>query len=87
MTLPPGVLDYFALEAGDCLTRVERWAGAALGGAAGASAEDARGTLARHNPQGRLVQPAEVADAVRWLCGEASGAIHGQAIAVAVARA
>ena len=49
----------------------------------GASADSARATLARHNPQGRLVQPREVADAVRWLCGDGSAAIHGQAIAVA----
>ena len=27
--------------------------------------------------------PAEVADAVLWLCGEGAGAITGQAIAVA----
>jgi 3-hydroxybutyrate dehydrogenase len=39
--------------------------------------------LARHNPQGRLIQPSEVADTVLWLCGEGAGAITGQAIAVA----
>jgi len=39
--------------------------------------------LARHNPQGRLVTPAEVADTVLWLCGEGAGAITGQAVAVA----
>jgi NAD(P)-dependent dehydrogenase (short-subunit alcohol dehydrogenase family) len=39
--------------------------------------------LARHNPQGRLVTPDEVADSVLWLCGEGAGAITGQAIAVA----
>jgi 3-hydroxybutyrate dehydrogenase len=39
--------------------------------------------LAKHNPQGRLVTPAEVADTVLWLCGEGAGAITGQAIAVA----
>jgi 3-hydroxybutyrate dehydrogenase len=39
--------------------------------------------LAKHNPQGRLVMPAEVADAVLWLCGEGASAITGQAIAVA----
>ena len=39
--------------------------------------------LTRHNPQGRLVSPAEVADTVLWLCGEGAGAITGQAIAVA----
>jgi 3-hydroxybutyrate dehydrogenase len=39
--------------------------------------------LVKHNPQGRLITPAEVADAVLWLCGEGAGAITGQAIAVA----
>ena len=39
--------------------------------------------LAKHNPQGRLVSPSEVADTVLWLCGEGAGAITGQAIAVA----
>ena len=49
----------------------------------GRSREQAIAELSRHNPQGRLVTPAEVADAVRWLCGEGAGAITGQAIAVA----
>ena len=39
--------------------------------------------LTRHNPQGRLVSPREVADSVLWLCGEGAGAVTGQAIAVA----
>ncbi len=49
----------------------------------GRSAEDARDTLARGNPQGRLVRPEEVARTVGWLCLPGSDAIHGQAIAVA----
>jgi 3-hydroxybutyrate dehydrogenase len=49
----------------------------------GRSREQALAELARHNPQGRLVSPEEVADAVLWLCGERAGAITGQAIAVA----
>ena len=49
----------------------------------GRSREQATAELARHNPQGRLVAPPEVADAVLWLCGSAAGAITGQAIAVA----
>jgi 3-hydroxybutyrate dehydrogenase len=49
----------------------------------GRSREQAVGELAKHNPQGRLVTPAEVADAVLFLCGEGAGAITGQAIAVA----
>jgi len=39
--------------------------------------------LTKHNPQGRLVSPAEVADTVLWLCGERVAAITGQAIAIA----
>jgi NAD(P)-dependent dehydrogenase (short-subunit alcohol dehydrogenase family) len=49
----------------------------------GRSHEQAVAELSRHNPQGRLVTPAEVADTVVWLCGEGAGAITGQAIAVA----
>jgi 3-hydroxybutyrate dehydrogenase len=49
----------------------------------GRSRDQAVTDLSRYNPQGRLVTPAEVADAVLWLCGEGAGAITGQAIAVA----
>lgn len=52
-------------------------------GKTGLSAEDARKTLLRTNPQGRFVTPAEVADAVLWLCGDHATAINGQAIPVA----
>jgi NAD(P)-dependent dehydrogenase (short-subunit alcohol dehydrogenase family) len=43
----------------------------------------ARTELAKANPQGRLVSPEEVADAVMWLASPAAGSINGQAIAVA----
>jgi NAD(P)-dependent dehydrogenase (short-subunit alcohol dehydrogenase family) len=49
----------------------------------GRSEDEARGALTRLNPQGRLVQPAEVANAVAWLCLPGSEAINGQSIAVA----
>jgi 3-hydroxybutyrate dehydrogenase len=49
----------------------------------GRSREQAVAEFSRHNPQGRLVTPAEVADTVLWLCGERASAITGQAIAVA----
>jgi NAD(P)-dependent dehydrogenase (short-subunit alcohol dehydrogenase family) len=49
----------------------------------GRTPEDARAKLARGNPQGRLVQPAEVANAVLWLLGAEASAITGQSIAVA----
>ncbi|NKC33695.1 SDR family NAD(P)-dependent oxidoreductase [Falsiroseomonas selenitidurans] len=43
---------------------------------------EARAELTKHNPQRRLVQPAEVAAAVLALCGAGASAINGQAIAV-----
>ena len=49
----------------------------------GRSRDEALAELAKHNPQGRLVTPSEVADAVLWLCGDGASAITGQAIAVA----
>lgn len=49
----------------------------------GRSVAEAKATLAASNPQGRLVQPAEVANTVSWLCLPGAEAIHGQAIAVA----
>jgi NAD(P)-dependent dehydrogenase (short-subunit alcohol dehydrogenase family) len=48
----------------------------------GRSEDEARAEFAKGNPQGRIVQPEEVADAVRWLCGESASSITGQAIAV-----
>ncbi|MGO4717406.1 SDR family NAD(P)-dependent oxidoreductase [Bradyrhizobium sp. 2TAF24] len=49
----------------------------------GRSRDAAVAELAKHNPQGRLVTPAEVADTVLWLCGPGASAVTGQAIAVA----
>jgi NAD(P)-dependent dehydrogenase (short-subunit alcohol dehydrogenase family) len=48
----------------------------------GRSAAEAEAELVKHNPQGRLVQPDEVANAVLWLCLPGSAAISGQAISV-----
>ncbi len=48
----------------------------------GRSAEEARAFLTATNPQGRLVQPDEVADAVLWLCGDKAGSITGQALSI-----
>jgi NAD(P)-dependent dehydrogenase (short-subunit alcohol dehydrogenase family) len=49
----------------------------------GRSDEEARAELTRLNPQGRLIEPEEVAATVGWLCLPSSGSITGQAIAVA----
>lgn len=54
-----------------------------IAGRIGRSEDQARAELARFNPQGRLVDPAEVADAVAWLCLPSSRSVTGQAIAVA----
>jgi len=49
----------------------------------GRTPAQAMAEFVKGNPQGRLVQPGEVADAVLWLCGEGASAITGQSIAVA----
>ncbi len=49
----------------------------------GRTEEQARQTLAAGNPQQRLIQVEEVANAVLWLCMPQSGAMNGQALAVA----
>ncbi len=51
--------------------------------ATGRSAEEARTALTKNNPLGRLIQPAEVANAVAWLCIPGSEAVTGQSIAIA----
>jgi NAD(P)-dependent dehydrogenase (short-subunit alcohol dehydrogenase family) len=49
----------------------------------GRSREEALAELTRHNPQRRLVQPSEVADAVVWLASPGARSVTGQAIVVA----
>jgi NAD(P)-dependent dehydrogenase (short-subunit alcohol dehydrogenase family) len=49
----------------------------------GRSREEVMATLLARNPQGRLIQPAEVADAVAWLCGEGAASVTGQSIVIA----
>lgn len=49
----------------------------------GRSEVEARAELTKFNPQGRLVTPEEVAEAVAWLCLPGSSSITGQAIAIA----
>jgi NAD(P)-dependent dehydrogenase (short-subunit alcohol dehydrogenase family) len=48
----------------------------------GRSAEAAREEFIKANPQGRLVDPDEVADTVAWLCGAGAGAVTGQSVSV-----
>jgi len=48
----------------------------------GRSSVEARASLTSTNPQGRFIQPQEVAAAVLWLCGDAAASITGQAISI-----
>jgi NAD(P)-dependent dehydrogenase (short-subunit alcohol dehydrogenase family) len=48
----------------------------------GRSPADARAEFTKSNPQGRIVQPQEVAATVLWLCSAGAAAITGQAISV-----
>ena len=50
--------------------------------ATGMSEGEARAQLAATNPQGRLIDPIDVAQTAVWLCSEAAQAVTGQAISV-----
>ncbi|MDA0230668.1 MAG: SDR family NAD(P)-dependent oxidoreductase [Proteobacteria bacterium] len=49
----------------------------------GMSADDARGELAKKNPQARIIEASEVGATVGWLCLPGSESITGQSIAMA----
>ena len=48
----------------------------------GKSEADARAALTANNPQGRMIQPEEVANAVLWLCAPGAESVNGQAISL-----
>jgi len=48
----------------------------------GRSEAEAMAEFAGGNPQQRIVQPEDVAQAVRWLCSDGASAVTGQAISV-----
>lgn len=48
----------------------------------GQTEAQAREALVAHNPQKKMIQPDEVAQAVMWLCSEAAASVNGQSIAV-----
>jgi len=49
----------------------------------GLSPAQAREAIVRVNPQGRMIQPQEVAETVAWLCSPAASALTGQAVVIA----
>ncbi|WP_099865723.1 SDR family NAD(P)-dependent oxidoreductase [Pararhizobium haloflavum] len=48
----------------------------------GKSRPEAEAALTANNPQGRLIQPSEIADTVLWLCGTGAASVTGQAISI-----
>ncbi len=49
----------------------------------GRAEAEATAALTSRNPQGRLIRPQEVAEAVAWLCTRSADSVTGQSIAVA----
>lgn len=48
----------------------------------GMSEDDARATIAKNNPQGRLIEPSEVTATALYLCSDGAVGVNGQAIAI-----
>jgi NAD(P)-dependent dehydrogenase (short-subunit alcohol dehydrogenase family) len=46
------------------------------------SEAETRDAIAANNPQGRIIEPQEIADVALWLCGAEAASITGQAISV-----
>jgi NAD(P)-dependent dehydrogenase (short-subunit alcohol dehydrogenase family) len=64
-------------------TDLAREAAAKIAAVTGRKLEEALQAMTKSNPQGRLIQPDEVANAVAWLCVPGSESVTGQSIVVA----
>ncbi|HZD93679.1 MAG TPA: SDR family NAD(P)-dependent oxidoreductase [Candidatus Sulfotelmatobacter sp.] len=64
-------------------TEMLEWTIDAIVAKTGRTTQQARAELSERNPQRRMVQPEEVANAVAWLCLPGSEAITGQSLAIA----
>lgn len=63
-------------------TEMVRDAAARIAATSGRSEQQVLTSFTRFNPQGRLIQPDEVAATLLWLCGEQAASITGQALSV-----
>jgi NAD(P)-dependent dehydrogenase (short-subunit alcohol dehydrogenase family) len=64
-------------------TALVRESAAKIAAVTGRKLEDSLLAMTKSNPQGRLIQPDEVANAVAWLCLPGSDSVTGQSIIVA----
>jgi 3-hydroxybutyrate dehydrogenase len=48
----------------------------------GMTAQEAAGSLTKGNPQGRFIQPGEVAQTALWLCSAAATSVNGHALSL-----
>jgi 3-hydroxybutyrate dehydrogenase len=63
-------------------TRLVDEAVARIADRTGRSEEAARAGLAAMSPQGRMLEPVEVAELVAYLCSDAARGVHGQALVI-----
>jgi len=82
LELAPTAITVNAICPGFTETEMLQQSLAAIVAKTGRTEAAARGELTKTNPQGRLIQPDEIAAAVRWLVSEGARSVTGQCISV-----